>query len=197
MDDALVVIFNILGIFIGCCIMGFATKTISNNKGYYGGFWWGFLLGIIGIIIVACKPDNRGHNQPQNNYNNSNHSSSDYDSSYSSALGQYAQEEENKRVLAEGGWKCANCHRANPSYISTCNCGVSKSNNVPIVFERNPTPIERPKTKPVLESEHKQEKEVKEAFSSADEILKLKQLLDAGVLTQDEFDAKKRQILGL
>ncbi len=33
--------------------------------------------------------------------------------------------------------------------------------------------------------------------SAADEILKLKQLLDAGVLTQDEFDAKKRQLLGL
>ncbi|MCM1505729.1 MAG: SHOCT domain-containing protein [Ruminococcus flavefaciens] len=33
--------------------------------------------------------------------------------------------------------------------------------------------------------------------SSADEILKLKQLLDAGVLTQEEFDAKKKQLLGL
>lgn len=33
--------------------------------------------------------------------------------------------------------------------------------------------------------------------STADEILKLKQLLDAGVLTQDEFDAKKKQLLGL
>lgn len=33
--------------------------------------------------------------------------------------------------------------------------------------------------------------------SSADEILKFKQLLDAGVITQDEFDAKKKQLLGL
>ncbi len=33
--------------------------------------------------------------------------------------------------------------------------------------------------------------------SAADEILKLKQLLDAGVLTQEEFDAKKKQLLGL
>lgn len=30
-----------------------------------------------------------------------------------------------------------------------------------------------------------------------DQILKLKQLLDAGILTQDEFDAKKKQLLGL
>lgn len=33
--------------------------------------------------------------------------------------------------------------------------------------------------------------------SDADELLKFKQLLDAGVITQEEFDAKKKQILGL
>lgn len=35
------------------------------------------------------------------------------------------------------------------------------------------------------------------AGSSADELLKFKQLLDAGVITQDEFDTKKKQLLGL
>lgn len=33
--------------------------------------------------------------------------------------------------------------------------------------------------------------------SAADEILKFKELLDMGVLTQEEFDAKKKQLLGL
>ena len=33
--------------------------------------------------------------------------------------------------------------------------------------------------------------------SSTDEILKLKNLLDAGALTQEEFDAKKKELLGL
>lgn len=33
--------------------------------------------------------------------------------------------------------------------------------------------------------------------STADEILKFKGLLDAGVITQEEFDAKKKQLLGL
>jgi len=33
--------------------------------------------------------------------------------------------------------------------------------------------------------------------SAADEILKLKSLLDAGIITQEEFDAKKNQLLGL
>lgn len=57
-DDMLIVVYFIIGILILWGIMGFVTKTISNNKGYDGGFWWGFLLGIFGIIIVACKPVN-------------------------------------------------------------------------------------------------------------------------------------------
>lgn len=33
--------------------------------------------------------------------------------------------------------------------------------------------------------------------SAADEIIKFKQLLDAGILTQEEFDVKKKQLLGI
>lgn len=33
--------------------------------------------------------------------------------------------------------------------------------------------------------------------SAADEILKFKGLLDAGAITQEEFEAKKKQLLGL
>ena len=38
-------------------IFGFVTRKISDNKGYEGGFGWGFWLGVIGIIVVACRPD--------------------------------------------------------------------------------------------------------------------------------------------
>ncbi len=34
-------------------------------------------------------------------------------------------------------------------------------------------------------------------LSTADEILKMKELLDAGILTKDEFEAKKKQLLGI
>lgn len=45
----------------------------------------------------------------------------------------------------------------------------------------------------------KKAKEVsqKSESSEADEILKFKKLLDAGIITQEEFEAKKRQLLGL
>jgi len=33
--------------------------------------------------------------------------------------------------------------------------------------------------------------------SAADELRKFKELLDMGVITQEEFDAKKKQLLGL
>ena len=35
------------------------------------------------------------------------------------------------------------------------------------------------------------------AVSGADELKKYKDLLDSGVITQEEFDAKKKQLLGL
>ena len=36
-----------------------------------------------------------------------------------------------------------------------------------------------------------------QALSAADEIKKFKDLLDAGIISQEEFDAKKKQLLGL
>ena len=38
---------------------------------------------------------------------------------------------------------------------------------------------------------------VAESTSNADELKKYKELLDSGVITQEEFDAKKKQLLGL
>ena len=38
---------------------------------------------------------------------------------------------------------------------------------------------------------------VQQAVSTADELKKFKELLDMGVITQEEFDAKKKQLLGL
>ena len=40
-------------------------------------------------------------------------------------------------------------------------------------------------------------KETKVQISAADEIKKYKELLDIGVITQEEFDAKKKELLGL
>ena len=41
------------------CFFGLGTRSINQSKGYEGGFAWGFFLGIIGIVIVACKENNQ------------------------------------------------------------------------------------------------------------------------------------------
>lgn len=37
-------------------ICGFVSKSITSKRGMAGGFWWGFLLGVIGIIVVSVRP---------------------------------------------------------------------------------------------------------------------------------------------
>lgn len=49
----------------------------------------------------------------------------------------------------------------------------------------------------ILSRDNKSNISKKDNFSAADEILKLKQLVDMGILTQAEFDAKKKQLLGI
>ena len=44
-------IYIILGL-----ICGFVTKSMNEEKGYTGGFWWGFFLDILGIIVIAVRP---------------------------------------------------------------------------------------------------------------------------------------------
>ncbi|MBU6134687.1 SHOCT domain-containing protein [Clostridium tertium] len=38
---------------------------------------------------------------------------------------------------------------------------------------------------------------VQQTYSSVDEILKFKELFDMGVITEEEFNIKKKQILGI
>ena len=44
------------GILLWSCIWGGITAYISYTKGYSGGFLWGALLGIIGLIVVIARP---------------------------------------------------------------------------------------------------------------------------------------------
>ncbi len=49
----------LIGYLVVGVICGFITKAITNNRCMEGGFWWGFFLGIIGIIIVAVRPNDK------------------------------------------------------------------------------------------------------------------------------------------
>lgn len=47
----LLAIILIINIILGC-----QTKKMNAAKGLNGGFWWGFFLGVAGVIVVALRP---------------------------------------------------------------------------------------------------------------------------------------------
>ena len=59
----LLIIFIISYTFFGI-IWGLATQSIGKSKGHQNCFWWGFFLGLIGLIVVVCL------NPKTNNQNN-------------------------------------------------------------------------------------------------------------------------------
>lgn len=82
-----------------------------------------------------------------------------------------------EKIMADGGWKCS-CGRTNYHYVSTCACGRSRYDASPAVKTPSHSPIEQP-------------------TSAIEDIKKFKELLDAGIITQEEFNAKKKQLLKL
>ncbi len=90
---ALVAIF-----FIG---MGTLTWVINNAKGRDGGFWWGFFLTFIGVLVVAVRPEVlvptpvRGDDRPL-----------------------YLEN--------PGAWYCPRCGRSHAVYEHSCLCGITK-----------------------------------------------------------------------
>ena len=75
-------------------------------------------------------------------------------------------------VLKQGGWKCT-CGRVNPSYTGTCACGKRKGEK---------------------QNNSATTAEAKDKF---EDIKKYKELLDSGIITEEEFNKKKTELLGL
>lgn len=71
------------------------------------------------------------------------------------------------KVQLDSMKKCPSCHSANVTEISADEAAAARNNAA------------------------------KPTTSAADELAKYKQLLDTGILSQEEFDAKKKQLLGL
>lgn len=146
-------------IVVWALVWGFATKTVNENKGYEGGFWWGFWLGFVGLIIIACKPNN---------------CSAQKDRVISDLM-------RNENMISNGGWKCCKCGKTNAHYVGTCSCGMEK-------FES------QAKDNAVkLQAKKKVESEVE--MLNLEKLRSYKDLLDSGVITQEEFDIKKSELL--
>lgn len=153
-------------------VFGFATQSIIENKGYYENwFWWGFFFGILAVLVALSKPESRAYDS----------SNIDYLTGVADTFSVERDKKYTSKVIEAGGWKCHFCNRTNPSYTGTCACGRTKEDTQKFETDR---------IQQLNEIKQKTNRE-----DSLDKLKKLKELLDMGALTQEEFDSKKKELL--
>ena len=169
-------------------IFGFATKIVIENKGYDDNwFWWGFFFGLIALIVACAKPQNIDYSSFTTRPSQPTYTS--YQTSYGSNLSNAANKVHNEQLLANGGWKCS-CGIVQASYVSSCSCGKSK-------HEVQAAELKKKQEEEKRKEEQKKQAETMDESSKVAAIKEYKELMDAGIISQEEFEAKKKQLLGL
>lgn len=189
---------------ISALIWGFIVRKVAENRGYYNdnSFWWGFFLGLIGLIVILTRPERRTY---------SGYSQYSAPSASSTQTGAWicpncgtqnrlsntcitcAKQRPGPRGGTEG-WRCR-CGRTNASYVGTCSCGLLKP--MPGAAPSNvPAPQTNVQTSSSAPVTNVNSSDVK-AGSKFDEVKSYKELLDAGIISQEDFDKKKAELLGL
>ncbi len=166
-------------------IWGIVTNKILENKGYDDNwFWWGFFFGIFAVIVAASKPK-APESTPVSYYH--------FDESSNSGNGRFN--------ISRGGydkndsWKCRKCGRINPLYTGTCACGNTKySQSRPAV---TPAPATTTATSQIVIPATISVSEKSETVDKFSQIKEYKELLDVGIITQEEFDKKKKELLDI
>ena len=196
MDSDIGIVFYILYILAGLVVsivFGGICRAISSNRGTDGGFWWGFFLWIIGIIVVAVRPNDweAKHGYSQIPY-------TDIEKLAALKDNGMITEEEFSNIKADSQsytddrlWKCE-CGSINKMLFPIClSCGRRRETGdeparnkekllgFPVEKKNNPDNI------PVNTS------------SPINEIREYKALLDDGIITKEEYETKKKQLLGL
>lgn len=148
-------------------IWGFATQKVIENKGYAENWFWWGFFFGFIAFIVACTKAECVKTD-----------SSDDRSFYNNGAGTY-----DERLLKAGGWKCS-CGKVQASYVTSCSCGKSKHEVLRVQYEQ------------AQEAARKQTETAEEQRKAA-AIKEYKTLADDGVITREEFEAKKKQLLGI
>ncbi len=184
------VIAYLVGVIVWGIVWGIVARAIVLNKGYYHEstkwFWLGFFFALIAVIVAATKPVIQSPTIAD---------AATKPSSQPPARIRYTRtSEDEQRLLKNGGWRC-DCGRVNEEYVWTCVCGKSKSG-----MNRRKIPTSDGADKATV-TEQQRTAEISKAEaapkSQAAAIREYKALLDEGIITQEEFDAKKKQLLGL
>lgn len=187
---------SIFQVLLSLAIVVLLIVFLETYKNYYG--WntiiirelveisWGYIATLICMMVATICGilDGIGLSEKIfNNYNNTNHSS---------ALSNYSDEMIIAQQLKDGYWKCL-CGKLNPPYTTGCSCGLT-------VSEINKRKHQQEKI--VAEQKENKQKEAEERniASEKNNIVLLKEykdLLDNGIITQEEFDKKKHELLNI
>lgn len=98
-------------------------------------------------------------------------------------------------ALAKGGWRCRRCGKVNPEFIGFCSCGMTRgqSREIDQKYEKEEAQ-ERDTNEATQSHSDLRDSEVKDKF---EEIKKYNELLKSGIISQEEFSKKKKELLEL
>ncbi len=181
----------IIGILAECLICGLICSAVASSRGMEGGFWWGFFLNVIGIIIVAVRPNDQVKNPAP------------------VPAGSSVASDPN----ADYRFQCQRCGHLSTGWYQKCpHCGAEgkmvKRTTEAMTASETATaePISRAQPTNEMAEEKPAEPELRliqgssaeKTFSAVEVIGYLKEyreLLDTGALTSKEFGKKKDQLL--
>ena len=179
--DALFVLLVIVSLLIFNIICGAISEKINREKGYDGGFAWGFLLCILGIVVTAVRP-----------------------------YRQYIKTRNNTVSEVPHIFWCTGCGSTFSSSNSkhtecpTCKCTLKETTILAEDWRRlssdEKLQLKREfangkHIKSSLYNDNNKEKTDSSSFSKADEIRKFKALLDEGAITEEEYEKAKTKLL--
>lgn len=181
----------IIGILIECFICGLICSAVASSRGMEGGFWWGFFLNVIGIIIVAVRPNDQVKNPAPIPAvpTAANDPNADYRFQCQSC------------GHLSTGWyqKCPHCGAEGKMVKRTTEMlmvpGTASADTVSRAQLKSETTEEKP-LEPELRLIHgKQEEKTLNAEEVIEYLKEYKELLDVDALTSGEFGKKKDQLL--
>ncbi|MBQ8312188.1 MAG: SHOCT domain-containing protein [Clostridia bacterium] len=188
--------FSFFAFLIRGVFLGFVTQHIATSKGYETGFAWGFWLGLIGVFVVAVKPE---VNVSAHNYGEKNQywkrlagetpkqapwccvcgQENVADLQYCTRCGRTKEEGESKAFVKVECSYCGAKNNASNEECFACGRSLKNSSYTPAVQTvRQETP-----------------KQVVGDVDSLEALKKLAELRDLGVLTENEFQEKKAAIM--
>ena len=93
-----------------------------------------------------------------------------------------SHEEDRKLKISKNYWQCT-CGQLNAPYITTCTCGMTEKQ---ISMKKN-----EEKNKKIQEEQKKSE------LDNLNLLTKYKEMLDSGIISEEEFNEKKKELLKL